>query len=300
VPLFLGLDFGGTKLAAGLATADGQLVTFARRPTVPEVGGIGAVQAMRELVDEMGERARKIAAIGISFGGPVARDRQTTLLSHHGPGWIDYPLVEVVGQIWPVRIELDNDANAAALGEYRFGAGRDYQNVLYLTVSTGVGGGIVLGGRLYRGTRGLAGEVGHTIVWPDGPRCSCGKQGCVEAIASGPSIARAYVERQPSALAEVTAEEVFRLAVSGDVIAREVLDRAITFLGTGVANAINVLDPDVVVIGGGVSRAGAALFVPLRQAIAAASAPSPPNAVAIVPASLGDGVGVLGAVALVL
>ncbi len=300
MPLFLGLDFGGTKLAVGLATASGELVTFARRPTIPDIGGVGAVQAMRELVEEMGEPAREIAAIGISFGGPVARDRQTTLLSHHGPGWINFPLVERVHQMWPVRIELDNDANAAALGEFRFGAGQGHQNVLYLTVSTGVGGGIVLGGRLYRGARGLAGEVGHTIVWPNGPRCTCGKQGCVEAIAAGPSIARAYVERQPNALAEVTAADVFRLAASGDLIARDVLDRATTFLGIGVANAINVLDPDIVVIGGGVSRAGDALFVPLRYAVAAASAPSPPNAVPIVPTTLGDGVGVLGAVALVL
>ncbi len=298
MPLVLGLDFGGTKLAAGLATADGQLVTVARRPTIPEVGGIGAIQAMRELVDGMGERAREIVAVGLSFGGPVARDRQTTLLSHHGPGWIDFPLVERVHELWPVRIELDNDANAAALGEYRFGAGRGHQNVLYLTVSTGVGGGIVLGGRLYRGTRGLAGEVGHTIVRPDGPRCSCGKRGCVEAIAAGPSIARAYAERQPGTLGKVTAEEVFRLAASGDRTARDVLDRAITGLAIGVANAINVLDPDVVVIGGGVSRAGDALFVPLRQAVAAASAPSPPHAVPIVPATLGEGVGILGAVAL--
>jgi glucokinase len=228
----------------------------------------------------------------------VHHERARTLLSHHGPGWEDFPLVALVAAIWSEPVEMDNDANAAALGEARYGAARGRANVLYLTVSTGIGGGVVLDGKLYRGSRGLSGEIGHTIVQPNGPLCACGKRGCLEAVAAGPSIARAYVESAGSH-ESVTAEEVFRRARAGDALAAGIIRDAIKYLGVGIANAINLLDPDLVVVGGGVSRAGDALFVPLREAVRRNCVPSPPGAVPVVPAELGEAVGVLGAVALV-
>lgn len=299
MPTYLGLDFGGTKLAAGLADDRGRLIAFERCPTDPAAGPDGAIDAMRRLVLSFPATSPEPVAVGISFGGPVDVDCRRTILSHHGPGWEDFPLVERVADVWKCPVVMDNDANAAALGEFRFGAGWGFRNVLYVTVSTGIGAGVVLDGKLYRGSRGLSGEVGHTIVLPDGPPCPCGKRGCVEAVASGPSIARAYAENAGLAPGSATAEEVFRRADRGDEIARDVLRQAIRLLGIGLANAINLLDPDVVVIGGGVSRAGDALFSPLREAVRSNSAPSPPGAVPIVPAMLGDAVGVLGAVALV-
>lgn len=296
---YLGLDFGGTKLAAGIADGHGRLLAIERCPTDAAAGPDGAISAMRRLVQSFPRSLPEPVAVGISFGGPVDLACRRTLLSHHGPGWEDFPLVERVAEVWRRPVAMDNDANAAALGEFRFGAGRGYRNVLYVTVSTGIGAGVILDGKLYRGSRGLSGEVGHTIVLPDGPLCPCGKRGCVEAIASGPSIARAYAERAGLPPEAITAESVFRRAEQGDEMARDVLRWAIGLLGIGLANAINLLDPDVVVVGGGVSRAGDALFSPLREAVRANSAPSPPGAVPIVPAVLGDAVGVLGAVALV-
>ena len=292
---YIGLDFGGTKLAAGVADESGRLLAQGRCPTDAAAGPAGAIAAMADLVAELGETARLARAVGISFGGPVNPDRTNTLLSHHGPGWENYPLVERVGEIWGLPVTMDNDANACALGEVRFGAGRGGHNVVYVTVSTGIGGGVVLDGKLYRGSRGLSGEIGHTIVMPDGPLCACGKRGCLEATSSGPAIALAYAETTG---AKVTAEEVFARAASGDSAARDVLASSIRHLGIGLSNAINLFDPDLVVVGGGVSKAGEAMFGPLRAVAAELAAPSPVGAVPILPAALGDAVGVLGAVAL--
>ena len=297
---YLGLDFGGTKLAVGLVDQAGRIDAFGRSATDPEAGPDGAIEAMRRLVDGFPDGSPRPEAVGISFGGPVDAARRRVLLSHHGPGWNDFPLVERVASSWNCPVEMDNDANAAALGEARYGAGRGRRNVLYVTVSTGIGAGVIVDGELYRGSHGLSGELGHTIVLPDGPFCPCGKRGCVEAIASGPSIARAYTEAGGIASGVVTAPMVFERAASGDPIARRVLATAIDLLGIGIANAINMLDPDVVIVGGGVSRAGEAFFAPLREAVQRVGAPSPPGAVPVVPAELGDAVGVLGAVALVV
>jgi glucokinase len=251
------------------------------------------------MVDEMGVKSGDLAGVGISFGGPVDLARRRTLLSHHGPGWVDYPLVDEIVALWGLPTEMDNDANAAALGEFTYGAGRGSRNLLYLTVSTGIGGGIVVDGELYRGSRGLSGEIGHTIVQLGGPICTCGKRGCLEAVAAGPSISLAYVMAKGMARDSVTAADVFSIAAQGDAIAATVLDNAIQLLGIGISNAINVLDPDLVVVGGGVTRAGLALFEPLRAAVRATIAPSPVDAVPIISAELGDVVGILGAVALV-
>lgn len=300
--LYLGLDFGGTKLAAGLADDEGRVIAFWRCPTNAEGGPEAALAAMRDMVasgTQSSASSSQLAAVGISFGGPVNSRRTHTVLSHHGPGWEDYPLVDRVASIWGCPVAMDNDANAAALGEYRFGAGQGCRDLLYVTVSTGIGAGIVIDGKLYQGTHGLAGEVGHTIVVPNGPLCPCGKRGCLEAVASGPSIARAYAEREGIDQRAVTAADVFRRAAAGDVRAEETLNVAIEILGIGLANAINILDPDAVVVGGGVTGAGERFFAPLRTAVRAHCAPSAPDSVPIVPAKLGDHVGVLGAIALV-
>lgn len=295
---YLGLDLGGTKLAVGVADEAGRLLAQRRAPTDGQAGPEGALATLSALVHDLGDLARPVDGIGVSFGGPVAPDRQTTLLSHHGPGWEQFPLAERAASLWNAPVEMDNDANAAALGEALFGAARRDRDILYLTVSTGIGGGIVIDRKLYRGSRGLAGEIGHTIVVPDGPLCPCGKRGCLEAVAAGPMIARAYAEAagEPAAPG---AEEVFQRAARGDPVAEEILNRAIEGLGLGIANAINLLDPDVVVLGGGVTRAGDALFVPLRKVVRRHGAPAPPGAVPIRAAALGDAVGVLGAIALV-
>jgi glucokinase len=254
---------------------------------------------MKEMVDGFGDLARGAVAIGISFGGPVNPTLTRTLLSHHGPGWEDVALVDRVSVLFGLPAAMDNDANAAALGEWRFGAARGTRNALYVTVSTGIGGGIIVEGKLYRGSRGLSGEIGHIVVIPNGPDCTCGKRGCLEAVSAGPGIARAYAHAVGGSVENVTAADVFLHAQQGDSFAQDVLANAIHHLGVGIADAINLLDPDVVVVGGGVSRAGDALFKPLREAVRSACLYSPDDGVRIVPAELGDAVGILGAVALV-
>lgn len=295
---YIGLDFGGTKLAAGVADANGRLLAQARCPTDAAAGPEGALAAMDAMTRAFGSLARDAVAVGISFGGPVDLNRTHSRLSHHGPGWEDFPLRERVGKVWERPVVMDNDANAAALGEARFGAGHGARNVLYVTVSTGIGGGVIIDGGLNRGSRGLSGEIGHTIVASNGPLCPCGKHGCLEAVASGPAIAAAYRAASGRFHESITAADVFAHAAAGDAAAIEVLDHAIMAFGLGLANAIDLLDPDRIVIGGGVSKAGAALFGPLRAAVRIHRAPASPDVIPIIPAALGDAVGILGAVAL--
>lgn len=193
-----------------------------------------------------------VTALGISFGGPVSADRQTVLRSMHVGDWEGLPLPAHLSAALGLPAAMDNDGNLAALGEWTFGAGRGVRSLLYIQVSTGIGAGLVLEGQVYRG-QGLAGEFGHLTVMPDGPRCVCGKQGCVESLASGWALARdgrALGNDPPP-----DAEGVLAAARAGHAEAQAIVRRAFTALGQGLAMAITLLDPDVVVLGGGVARA---------------------------------------------
>jgi glucokinase len=207
---------------------------------------------------------------------------------------------------------MDNDANVQALGEWRYGAGRGFDEMLFVNVGTGIGGGVITGGKLHRGRHGLAGEVGHTVVQPDGPVCTCGKRGCVEIMAAGPAIGRtgrealaAHPERGAilrrlagGELGRVTSELVFRAAEEGDGLALEVLASACRYLGIGIANAAAIVDPEIVVVDGGVAKAGDLFFRPLQEAARNHDAPLDPDMLNIVPGTLGDDANILGAVAL--
>jgi len=202
---------------------------------------------------------------------------------------------------------LENDANAAGLGEFRYGAGKGARSIVYMTVSTGIGGGIILDGKVWHGLKDAAGEVGHMTVCPDGPVCGCGNRGCLEAMSSGPSIARRAREavaagRQTrlSELSKPTSADVVRLAQDGDSVAAEVWEEAVKYLGIGVAAVITILAPERVVIGGGVTKAGDALFQPLRERVRQRLKLVPVESVPILPAALGPDVGILGAAAVAL
>ncbi len=252
----------------------------------------------------------RLAAIGVSFGGPVDARRGLVRLSHHVPGWEDVPLAARLAEEFAAPAAVDNDANVAALGEWRYGAGKCADSVLYVTVSTGIGGGWVLGGRIWSGADGMAGEIGHVVVRPGGTPCVCGKRGCVEAEACGPAMARkaaARLQESPDAspilpaLAggrpdAVTGEMVARAAQAGDPLAQGVLMEGAAALGSGLAAAINLLNPAVVVLGGGVTKAGEQWWQRVR---AVARAEALPQARAdIVPAGLGDDAPLWGAAAL--
>jgi glucokinase len=303
--MILGLDFGGTKLAAGLVTPDGAVIATRRRAT-PAGGKAASMAAMLALARELLAGGGAIRAVGVSFGGPVEADGRTVRLSMHVPGWEQAPLADELEAALGAPAILANDGDAAALAEYRFGAGRGVRHMLYLTLSTGIGGGVIIDGRLHRGEHAWAGEVGHMVLQPDGPPCPCGRNGCLESLASGLSLARearARLAAEPArasrlrALAptDVTAAAIAAAAEAGDALAAEVWQAGMEWIGIGIASAANLLNPGRVVIGGGLTRAGDQLLAPVRAA-AARRALDP--ALTIVPAALGDEVGILGGAAL--
>ena len=226
----------------------------------------------------------------------------TVRLSHHVPGWEDTPLRNQLQAEFGVPAAVDNDANVAALGEWRFGAGQGCASLLYVTVSTGIGGGWVLAGEIYSGADGMAGEIGHIVVRPGGAECACGKRGCLEIEACGTALARKMRERgaavgRPTQAAEpITGESVSRAARQGDPLAQEVMDDAACMLGTGLGGAINLMNPQRIVLGGGVTKSGERWWRSVRETARAHALPQ--MRVDIVPAVLGDDAPLWGAVTL--
>ncbi len=310
----LALDIGGTKLAVGVVTGDGRPRGFLSEPTRSEEGPDAVLRRLFDLGARSVELARDegvtapIGAVGISCGGPLDARNGILLGPLHLPGWLRVPIVDLASAEFGVPATLENDASAAALGEYRFGAGRGTETMLYLTVSTGVGGGAVLNGRLHRGAAGNGGEYGHVTVDPAGPVCLCGRRGCLEILASGTSIARRAVEELETsaessalrALATVRAEDVSAAAAAGDALAARVWDRTVEALVSAITDLVNVFEPDAVILGGGVTRSGALLLDPVRSGVLAAAMAPAAAAVRIELARLGDHVGVVGAAAIAL
>lgn len=312
-PLLLALDFGGTKHAAALLRpGEREWLARTRRASPPHPNAESdraiVLQLARELLDA---HPGELAAVGVSFGGPVDAPRGVVRLSHHVPGWEDFPLRDHLQSALGAPVSVDNDANAGALGEWRFGAGQGRDSLLYITVSTGVGGGWVIDGRPYRGADGMAGEIGHTVVRPSDPRqCVCGRYGCVEILACGPAIAweaRRRLTAEPGAgpgirelahddPSQITAETVSRAAQAGDALASEVLLDAANALGTGIGNALTLMNPDRVVLGGGVTKSGEPYWAEVRRAARANTLPE--ISADIVPAALGDDAVLWGAIAL--
>jgi glucokinase len=316
--LLLALDFGGTKhTAAVIASGEHQWQARRRVFSPPDADKDYDLETMCALARDLLAGARP-AAIGVSFGGPVDATTGRVYLSHHVPGWENTPLREILETELGVPASVDNDANVAALGEHHFGAGQGFSSLLYITVSTGVGGGWILNGQPWRGAEGMAGEIGHTVVDLNGPVCLCGKRGCVERLASGRYIAqraREWLAAQPDrgqilrALAggdspvsseqtteAVTAQLVSQAAAQGDDLAWEALEVAAWALGVGIGNAANLVDPQRFILGGGVTKAGDRFWEVIRRT--ARETALPEVHFDIVPAALGDYAPLWGAVAL--
>ena len=262
----LGVDIGGTKVAVGLVDADGAIVSQSRKPMVANGSADAAVDAVREAIDSL-NIAGGFRSIGICAPGPLDPKSGIVINPPNLPCWRNFPLVEKLTGIYKVPVKLDNDANAAALAETRWGAARGYRYVFYATIGTGIGTGIVLDGRIYHGHTGSAGEGGHVSIDYRGPLCGCGKRGCIEILAAGPAIgarARARIEADRSrqtaildfaegSIAAVSSEFVGRAFAAGDPLAREVLQETVELLTTWLGNIVDLLDPDVIVMGGGVA-----------------------------------------------
>ncbi len=315
--VLLALDIGGTKLSAGVVRArESEWLALERVMSPPGKDARYDMETMLELGRRLvGERS--LAAIGVSFGGPVDAANGRVILSHHVPGWEDVPLRDRLQEAFGAPVSVDNDANVGALGEFCFGVGKDLAagppdvaSLLYVTVSTGVGGGWILNGKIWHGADSMAGEIGHTLADPEGPECVCGRRGCVEVMACGPAIARRARERlaaEPEAgqglralvnndTSAITAERVARAAIRGDDLAQRVMDDAAHALGFGIGTAITLMNPRRIVVGGGVAKSGARYWTELRSAARRNTLPQ--MRVEIVPAALGDDAPLWGAVAL--
>jgi glucokinase len=234
-------------------------------------------------------------AVGVSFGGHVHVDGRTVLRSLHVEGWDGRALAGELEDVFDVPVFVLNDGNAGAWGEHCVGSGQGVSTFAYLTVSTGIGGGVVVDGVLHRGERGMAGEFGHVVVVPDGPQCTCGRAGCLEALAAGPAIVRALSRNSRGARrgdGPRLASDVAIAARRGDTAASEVWSQAMRWIGLGIASIVNVLDPGRVAIGGGVTEAADLFFDPVREVVADRALRAP---VDVVPASLGSDACLIGA-----
>jgi len=321
----LAADIGGTKILAALVTEDGRVLAKERRPTLASEGPKAVINQLFGTLDALLSSQKmtpsQLYAISIACAGGIDAARGVVTKSPNLPGWIDVPLRDAVQDHYKTRTFLLNDASAAALGEYRFGVGKGAptpdnrlrragtQNFIMLTVGTGIGGGIILNGKLYNGTVGSAGELGHMTIDVNGPLCNCGNTGCLEMLASGTAMARAAKRRimqgEKSALVDmvkgkiddVTAEQIGIAARAGDKLASEIINEAAMYLGIGMVNLVNIFNPEVLAVAGGVSRLGDLLLEPARKIVSERAFPISARAVRIITAELGDEAGVLGAAA---
>ncbi len=307
----LALDLGGTRFRVAVGTGDGAIEWRASRMTETERGLQPVLDHIFQTVDEaLATVADRTTVKGIGIAAPGPLDPWTGVIHNppNMPGWDRVPIKRLFEDRYALPTRVANDANLAAVGEHRYGAGRGLADLIYVTVSTGIGGGIIANNRLLLGHCGFAGEVGHMTIDTHGPVCLCGNVGCLEVLASGTAIARqarAMVQAgAETALTRLTAGEITALAVvelayQGDAVCRQLLRDAGTALGVGMVNLAHLFNPQMIIIGGGVSNAGPLLWDAMREIVRTRTMASCRRDLEIVPAGLGDDAGLLGAVALV-
>jgi glucokinase len=279
--LILGVDIGGTKVAVGLVDRAGKIISQSRKPMSANGTPEAALQAVTGAIDAHASEFGGFQSIGICAPGPLDPKTGIVLNPPNLPAWRDFPLAEKIRNIYHLPVKVDNDANAAALAETRWGAARGYHYVFYATIGTGIGSGIVLDGRIYHGNTGSAGEGGHVSIDHNGPVCNCGKRGCIEILAAGPAIglrARKRLAAEPSRhsaildlakgeVAAVTSEMVGTAYASGDALAREILLETVNLLTPWLGNIVDLLDPDVLVMGGGVAAMLGPFFDDIKKGL---------------------------------
>jgi glucokinase len=314
----IGVDLGGTNIVAGAMSVDGTrsigVRSIATNSAVGDEGVaeriVGLVKSVQlDAMNETGAVREDFIGVGVGAPGPLDRERGIVLVAPN-LGWTNFPLRQRIHERVGLPTTLDNDANCATFGEWWQGAARGRRNVIGITIGTGIGGGIILDGALYHGASDMAGEVGHTTIDLNGRHCKCGNYGCLEAYASGPAIAtrarEVLVREQGDSVIpamvhgrfeDITAQTVYDAATAGDVVASEIVRDTAKYLGAGIANLLNIFNPDTVVIAGGVTAAGDALFVPLRAEVRRRAFTPAVEAASIVPGTLPGTAGMVGAVA---
>jgi glucokinase len=313
VRFVLGIDIGGTNLVVGSVAVDGSsLVALGSEPTHAEAGQSDVLDRLIALAQRTIEQTKRevggaeIIGVGVGAPGPLDTKSGIVLLTPN-LGWVNLPLRQIIHDRLALPAGLDNDANCAVLGEWWMGAARGTRTAIGITIGTGIGGGIIIDGKLFHGASDCAGEIGHTTIDTEGRLCKCGNYGCLEAYTSGPNIAlRACEEIKAGAvsrlaqyvngdLRQITAQTVYQAAHDGDDLALEVVNDTAKFLGIGIANLLNIFNPEVVVVCGGVTLAGDHLFVPLRREVARRAFKPAVSVCRIVPGELSGSAGVYGA-----
>lgn len=308
--VYVGVDVGGTKVAAGLVAADGRILSQIRVPMVSRSSAEAGLNAVLGAVAQASAGSNGIAGIGICSPGPLDPFSGVVLNPPNLPCWRNFALAASVQKLYPVPVKVDNDANAAALAETRWGAARGYKNVFYATIGTGIGTGIIFDGKIFHGRTGAAGEGGHNSVDYRGPICACGKPGCIEALASGNAIARRARERiaagAASAMLEIAGgnvdairgEAVGKAFLAGDRFAKELILETIEMLAVWLANMIDLLDPEVIVIGGGAATLYQPYYEQLRERIPRVAVNPRAAEVQVISAHYGADSGIAGGAAL--
>jgi len=309
---YIGIDLGGTNIKAALVNTEiGEITATRSTPTQGREGYEAVIARMDLLVEEIIRTnhldKNQVGGIGIGIPGVIDIDKGKTIFLTNLPGnWREIPVRDLLSNLTKLPVALINDARAMTLGEWKFGAGRGVDTACY-TIGTGIGGGLVINGRLHLGVDGQAGELGHMTIDVNGPRCGCGNRGCIEAFASGPAIAamgmKAVVQGQNTNIAElakgdlnsITPELICDAARMGDAVAKEIYEFAGTMIGAGIANIVIAVNPRRVVIGGGVAAAGDLLLDPMRRALRERLFLTDAEQVEVVPAQLGNNAGLIGA-----
>ena len=305
------VDLGGTKIAVGIISPEYRVIARGHHPTLANEGAEAVINrvisAVKQVSESQGISLTGLAGISIAAAGAIDSRKGLITISPNLPGWQNIPLGKIVSERLGVNTWLINDANSAALAEYQLGAGQGISNLIYISVGTGIGGAIIINGNLYTGACGSAGEIGHMTIENNGPKCGCGNIGCLEMLASGAAMAREALRRiangEKSSLtniaarnpAHITGKEIEAAARAGDVLAGDVIHDAAIYLGVGMVNMINIFNPEMIIVGGGVARMGELLLVPARQVVKERAIPLSAGAVRIVPSKLGNDAGLLGA-----
>ena len=308
----IGIDIGGTSIKGAAVDSNGKVYESFVMPFVKEDCGEKIIRDLAELVKKyIKEQGLEGKIAGMGIGCPGSIDIEKGVVNYaNNLGWNNLPIAKIMQETLPYPVRLINDANAAALGEAKFGAGKSYENIILLTLGTGVGGGIIVDGKLYEGNEGKGAELGHVVIELDGEQCSCGRKGCLEAYASATALIReakkAMLSDKKSVLWELSPDIesiggriIFQAVAQGDKTANKVLENYIKYLGEGILNFCNIFRPDVIVLSGGIANAGEALFKPLNEYIKVRDyGYKGTPAVKVVPATLGYDSGKVGAAAL--
>ncbi|WP_050606848.1 ROK family protein [Clostridium niameyense] len=306
----IGVDLGGTKINTALSNVEGNIVSKCTLPTNSYEGDIAVFERILNSIEEVINNSKvdkeNIISIGIGSPGPLDYKKGRIITTPNLP-FKDFDIVSPIENKFGIKTYLDNDANVASIGEYIFGSGKESNNMIFVTVSTGIGAGAILNGKIYRGNTSNALEIGHTTLKKDGTKCNCGNYGCAEALASGTAIGkkgREAVERglktSLSQYKYITAKEVFKEAKKNDKVALGILDESLEYLGICVANLISSFDPERIIIGGGVSKAGKIVFDKIEKVVKERCFKVMYENTKILPAILGDDAGVMGAIALAI